>query len=188
MENAKPKTAPYGSWKSPITAGMVAGGSLGLEQICLDGADAYWIERRPEEGGRQAIVRRRGDGLVEDAIPTPFNARTRIHEYGGRSYTVAGGLLVFSNAVDGRLCCQEGDTTPRPITPEGPFRYGDFAITPDGSSVICVREDYRGVGDAGAAGETAEPVDAIVRIDLAGRGAGQPADAGEGPDGRTRSP
>jgi dienelactone hydrolase len=183
MENVKAKTAPYGSWKSPISAAMVAGGSLGLEQICLDGTDAYWIESRPEEGGRQVIVRLSGDGLVQDVTPAPFNARTRVHEYGGQSYTVAGGLLVFSNAMDGRLYCKLGDSTPRPITPSGPFRYGDFAITPDGSSVICVREDYRGVADAGAASETAEPVDAIVQIDLAGHRAGQAALIGGEPGG-----
>ena len=36
--------SPYGSWKSPITADLVAGGEIGLEQIRIDGEDIYWID------------------------------------------------------------------------------------------------------------------------------------------------
>jgi hypothetical protein len=49
--------ASYGSWKSPITADLVARGEVGLEQVKIDGDDVYWIERRPQEGGRRAVVR-----------------------------------------------------------------------------------------------------------------------------------
>ena len=38
--------APYGSWKSPITADLIAGGAMGLGQIALDGDDVYWVEMR----------------------------------------------------------------------------------------------------------------------------------------------
>ena len=54
---------PYGSWKSPITAELVGGGEIGLEQIRIDGDDIYWIERRAQEGGRKVIVRRSSDGI-----------------------------------------------------------------------------------------------------------------------------
>ena len=50
--------SPYGSWKSPITADLVAGGEIGLEQIRIDGEDIHWIERRAQEGGRKVIARR----------------------------------------------------------------------------------------------------------------------------------
>jgi hypothetical protein len=76
---APPIVAPYGSWKSPITADVVAAGEVGLEQIRLDGSDVYWIERRSGEGGRKVIVRRSADGQVADATPVGFNARTRVH-------------------------------------------------------------------------------------------------------------
>jgi dipeptidyl aminopeptidase/acylaminoacyl peptidase len=178
MEEAARVIAPYGSWKSPITAAMVAGGSVGLDQVCPDDGDVYWLEKRPAEGGRQVIVRLGGDGRVQDMTPTPFNARTRIHEYGGQCYTVAGGMLVFSNLADGRLYCQEGDDKPRAITPKGPFRYGDLSIAPDGSSVICVREEcVEAAARPGCAtrartavttDRNGEPIDAIVSIELAG--------------------
>src|SRR5215475_12895475 len=99
---APPIVAPYGSWKSPITADVVAAGEVGLEQIRLDGSDVYWIERRSGEGGRKVIVRRSADGQVADATPVGFNARTRVHEYGGGDYVVSNGTIIFSNFVDQR--------------------------------------------------------------------------------------
>ena len=42
-----PKIAPYGSWKSPITADLIVSESIRLGMIVLDGADTYWTEGRP---------------------------------------------------------------------------------------------------------------------------------------------
>ncbi len=94
---ARPNAAPYGSWKSPITADVVAGGEVGLEQVRLDGDGVYWIERRSQEGGRKVIIRRSPDGRVTDVTPPPLNARTRVHEYGGGDYAVSDGTIVFAN-------------------------------------------------------------------------------------------
>src|SRR2546428_10409819 len=77
------KVSPHGSWKSPITSELIVKESVGLSQIMLDGADAYWIELRPPEGGRQVVVHRAADGKLNDVTPADFNARTRVHEYGG---------------------------------------------------------------------------------------------------------
>src|SRR2546429_6099066 len=84
-----PHVAPYGSWKSPITSDLIVAATIGLGSIILDEPDIYWTELRPSEGGRNVIVRRTPDGRISDALPAPFNARTRVHEYGG------GALLVY---------------------------------------------------------------------------------------------
>src|ERR671919_514246 len=84
-----PKIALYGSWKSPITADLIVGGSVGLSQPQLDAGDIYWLELRPKEGGRNVIVKRSAGGVCTDVTPRPFNARTRVHEYGGGDYTVS---------------------------------------------------------------------------------------------------
>ena len=60
------KTAPYGSWKSPITSDLIVAGTVGLGQVRLDGEAVYWIEQRPTEGGRNVIVRRTPDGTIAD--------------------------------------------------------------------------------------------------------------------------
>src|SRR5258705_3313508 len=87
---SKPRLAPYGSWKSPITSDLIVNGSIGLSQPMMDGADLYWVEMQPTEGGRSVIVRREASGETSDINPAPLNARTRVHEYGGGEDIVNG--------------------------------------------------------------------------------------------------
>ena len=89
-----PKTAPYGTWRSPITPGLITAKQVGLASPWLDGGNAYWAESRPLEGGRVTLLRRAADGPAEEVTPAPFNVRTRVHEYGGGAYTARGGLVV----------------------------------------------------------------------------------------------
>jgi hypothetical protein len=44
-----------------------------------------WQQIRPEEGGRTTIMHSSG-GKVTQVLPAPWNARSRVHEYGGLSY------------------------------------------------------------------------------------------------------
>src|SRR5262249_20805521 len=114
---AQPKIGPYGSWKSPITSDLIVKESIGLGQVKLDSDDVYWIEMRPSERGRQAIVRRRG-GANSDVTPRDFNARTCVHEYGGGDYAVHDGGVYFSNFEDQQLYRQSGDARPEKLPNE----------------------------------------------------------------------
>lgn len=138
--------APYGSWKSPVTSGLITAGSVRLGELWVDGDDLYWLEGRPHEGGRYVIVRKSADGEVSDAIPEGFNARTAVHEYGGRAYTVLNGTIYFANWDDQRLYRLAPGATPEPITAEPGIargdRYADLEITPDGRFIFCVRERH----------------------------------------------
>lgn len=84
----KQQVAPYGSWKSPITSDMIVSGTTRLEQVVLDSENIYWIEMRPAQGGRCVVVCHSQDGKIEDITPSPFNARTRVHEYGGGAFVI----------------------------------------------------------------------------------------------------
>ena len=95
--------APYGTWESPISAELTTESAVGLRSVQIDGDDLYWIESRPEEGGRRAIVKRDADGNISDAIPADYSSRTRVHEYGGGSYFVDNGVIYFSNHNDQKL-------------------------------------------------------------------------------------
>lgn len=132
----------YGSWKSPITAELIVGGSVGLSQPTLDGDEIYWIEMRPSEGGRNVIVRRLASGETVDVTPPPFNARTRVHEYGGGDYLVSNRTVYFSNFSDQRLYVQTGNEPPFPITPAGDMRYASPVLDATRKRLICVREDH----------------------------------------------
>src|SRR6476646_5622424 len=112
--------APYGSWKSPVSSDLIVAESIGLSEVRIDRGEVYWLESRPQERGRAVVVRN-----GRDVTPPPFNVRTRIHEYGGGAWTVANGVLYFSNDADRRLYRLEPGGAPAPLTPEGAWRYGD---------------------------------------------------------------
>jgi dipeptidyl aminopeptidase/acylaminoacyl peptidase len=142
------KIAPYGSWASPITADLITRATVGVGAGVFDGHDIYWLEGRPLEQGRQVLVRRTADGKTTDVNPAPFNARTRVHEYGGGSYLVHQGIVYFCNFADQRLYRVAGDSQPRPLTPAVDVRYADFALDERRQRLICVREDHTGAGEA----------------------------------------
>ena len=157
---AGPAVLPYGSWPSPIRIDDIVGAVVRLSDPWIDGDDVYWIEGRPAEGGRSVLVRRSGDGYTADRTPPPFDVRSRVHEYGGGAYTVAGGTAVFSNVLDGRLYrLDPGDDAPQPITPDGPYRYADLRFDAPRRRFLAIREDHSGEGD---------PVAAIVDVPLDG--------------------
>jgi dipeptidyl aminopeptidase/acylaminoacyl peptidase len=155
--------SPYGSWKSPISSDLIVAETIRLGQVGLDGADIYWLEMRPAEGGRYVIVRRTAEGQIQDINPPPYNARTRVHEYGGGGYTVADGVVYFSNDEDQRLYRQVGGGEPEPVTPPGQRRYADGVIDRRRNRMICICEDH-------SAGER-EAVNSIISLRLDGSGA-----------------
>jgi dipeptidyl aminopeptidase/acylaminoacyl peptidase len=160
-----PTTAPYGSWKSPITTDLILSGAIGLGQVVLDDEDIYWLEMRPSEGGRMVIVKQAPETDTEpqpepvDVTPEPFSVRTRVHEYGGGAYLVNDSVVYFSNFSDQRLYRQDPGEEPKPITPETDTRYADGCFDATRNRIICVREDHASVG---------EPVNSIVAVDAEG--------------------
>jgi dipeptidyl aminopeptidase/acylaminoacyl peptidase len=161
---ADQKTAPYGSWKSPITTEVILSDFIGIGQMAVDGEDLYWTEYRPKEEGRNTIVRRAPDGQITEVIPASFNARTRVHEYGGGHFTVAEGVVYFTNFADQRLYRQQPGQDPEPLTPAGHMRYADLRVAPGGERLYCVREDHSGPGEA---------VNTLVTLELDRLGEGE---------------
>jgi dipeptidyl aminopeptidase/acylaminoacyl peptidase len=156
-----PRSAPCGSWRSPITSDLIVKGMVSLGQLALDEGNIFWNEMRPSEKGRSVVVRRTPDGRTTDVTPESFNARTRVHEYGGGDYLVTGGVTFFSNFADQRVYVQHGASPPEPITPEDKLRYADYRLDLRRRRLICVREDKRLI-------ESTEDINTIVAIDLDG--------------------
>ena len=132
-----PKTAPYGTWASTITAATVVEAGTGLGAPRFDNGDIYWLEGRPQEGGRSVVVRLSEDAAklgaaAVDVTPAPHSVRSRVHEYGGGAYTVAQGVVAFVDFADQRVYLQHPGNGPRPLTAEPPepaaWRYGDLVV------------------------------------------------------------
>ena len=113
------KVAPYGSWASPITVDMLLKGTVHMrnQMVRWDGETLYWSELRPDQEGRIVVCRRDPDGTTSDVTPAGFNARTRVHEYGGGHFVVNNGTVWFTNYKDQRLYRQDPGGEPWPITP-----------------------------------------------------------------------
>jgi dipeptidyl aminopeptidase/acylaminoacyl peptidase len=132
---------PYGEWPSPITAADIASGQVTGSFPIIRGSEAWWQQILPEEAGRTTIMHSSG-GKVTGVLPAPWNARSRVHEYGGLSYLPvprsaaqgngdgeAGGKsprgyrLLFANYADQRLYLTaangaRGSADPVPLTPD----------------------------------------------------------------------
>jgi dipeptidyl aminopeptidase/acylaminoacyl peptidase len=162
-------SVPFGAWPSPIEAADVGRGRLRIAFPTVIGGEVWWQEGRPEEAGRVTVVQRAAGGKLADLLPAPWNARTRVHEYGGLSYLPvprasvrpAGGraprghAIVFANYADQRLYVAEPDVAdgkqePRPITPDpvaagldpAGLRYADFVLAANRREIWCVREQH----------------------------------------------
>ncbi len=137
-----------GAWPSIVSAAdVVAGASVPTAVAARDGT-VWWSETRPQQSGRETVVRRTPDGVVTDALPEAWNARTAVHEYGGGAWWVHGDTLFATRWDDQRIYRVDADAQPVPITPEPPtpfgWRYADGDVTPDGAWVVCVRERHEG--------------------------------------------
>jgi dipeptidyl aminopeptidase/acylaminoacyl peptidase len=141
-----PEAAPFGSWRSPVTAAMLAAGEVPLGAPDISESGTYWLEGKPLEGGRVILIGLDPNSTRVELTPPPFYVRTRVHEYGGGAYAVQGQTVYFSNFRDQRLYRQDTEDAPRAITPEpsvpAGLRYADAQVTADGQRLICVRERH----------------------------------------------
>jgi dipeptidyl aminopeptidase/acylaminoacyl peptidase len=155
----EPAVAPYGSWRSPITAEMLVQGAVRFGDMSLDGETLYWVETRPEEQGRYAVVRRTPDGKTGDVLPPPFSARTLANEYGGGALLASGGTVYFTNYADQRIWrIGPGESQPQPLTAESKLRFADFIHDEGRRRLIAVCEDHTASDD--------EPPNRIVTANL----------------------
>ena len=137
---ARVTVRPYGSWPSSVDARMVAqAGNLHFSHVDVRDGRIRWSEARPQEGGRVAVV----DSDGRELTPPGSNARTRVHEYGGGAVWYHGDSVFHSEFTDSRLYRDGKPITPDPPAPNS-LRYADGAVTPDGTTVVCVRERHEG--------------------------------------------
>src|SRR5713226_2026901 len=179
-----PEAAPYGGWRSPITAASIAAGGVSLAFPDIVDGDVYWLEGKPLEAGRVVLVRQAADGSRQELTPKPLSVRTRVHEYGGGACVIHGQTVFFSNFADQRLYRQDPRVPGgalrepqalRPITPEPSIpsgtRYADACLTPDGELLLCVRERHESEGPEATNELVAMPADGsgAARIIAEGR-------------------
>jgi dipeptidyl aminopeptidase/acylaminoacyl peptidase len=150
----KPRKAPYGSWASPLDAAQVATTGTRMYQARRNGDVITWLEVRPAEGGRTVLMQDIA-GRRRELTPPPWSARSRVHEYGGGSYCVAGAEAWIVNDEDQAVWHRDAEGRFRRLTPAGEQRYADLVRDPLRPRLVAICEDHRGNG---------EPRNSIVAI------------------------
>ena len=167
MSTRKPVVA-FGHWPSPIAAKDVAGGARRFGMVAADGPWIYWTEGRPEEKGRQVIMRVRPGSRKApmDVLAAPYSARSRVHEYGGGELLVSDGRLFFVNDADQDIYEVAPDGgEPKRLTQEPTLRVADMCLDAHRSRLIAVAERH--------GKQHAEIENLIVSISLEGAGTGR---------------
>ncbi len=138
-----------GSWPSPVTATLVAGKSLTLSEVRATGQSVFWLERRPAEGGRTALMRWAEPDGVAEVLPVEADVGTRVHEYGGGAYAVAPHGVVYADRRTAQVWqMAEGDASTHLLAGAEGVRFADFRFDPASTTVLAVREDHRVTGEA----------------------------------------
>jgi dipeptidyl aminopeptidase/acylaminoacyl peptidase len=149
----RPAVLPYGSWPTPLTSELIVRGARVPSAVQVDAVtgELWWSEGRPEEGGRNAVLRRGAAGEPLEVLAAPSNARSGVHEYGGGAWWVRDRTLWFVDWATQRLHrLAPDDAAPVPLTPEPEvprgLRYADGDVSPSGEWILCVQEEHHADG------------------------------------------
>ncbi len=133
----------YGEWPSIITADLLTAQTLRLSEPQALQDDIFWLETRPSEKGRNALVHLSAAGQRQDLLPEPHSVRTRAHEYGGGNYLLTAQHIFCVLDADQRIYTIERTNNKlTPLSPAGNYRYADFCWDEQRQRLICVREDH----------------------------------------------
>lgn len=156
-----------GGWETPIGSADLTRGALRLSAPRIEGGFLYWLEGRPDEGGRQVIVRsalpRHPGGMVgepTEVSPEGVNVRTRVHEYGGGEYTVWRDRLYYVDDDDQRIYGGPIGGPFAPLVPEG-SSWADLTVSALGGWLFAIEEAPR---------SGAEPENRVVAFRLSSDG------------------
>ena len=134
---------PYGAWPSAITAESVVSGVVGFSELKSHSGELYWLESRPEEAGRTVLIKRDRSGRLLTLTPAPFNVRSRVHEYGGGAYCLAGERIVFCNFEDQNLYQIDADGRITALTSgDDNQRFADCCWDERRNRLLCIVEQH----------------------------------------------
>jgi dipeptidyl aminopeptidase/acylaminoacyl peptidase len=163
--DASRAVAPFGSWASPLSAEALAAGGINFGDLRSVEGRLYWTENVPARGGAISLFGLR-DGAPAQVTPDDAYVRTRVHEYGGAPFVVAGDTVYYSQFSDQRLYALKSGGAPMPLTPPN-YRYADCVAQAAGEAakaLVCVREDHS---------DPKNVRNTLVRLPLPGGGAGE---------------
>lgn len=151
-------TRPFGTWPSALTTDVLSSASprFGEPKLLCD--HVLWTQSIPEEKGRMGIFVWH-DGEIQSVLPAPFDARSKVHEYGGGALEAKGDSVFFVNGADQQIYSfnWQSAAAPKVITQLPECRFADLKLVESRNSLLAVCEDHR----------CSPPAASVVDIDLA---------------------
>lgn len=118
--------APFGTWQSDISGDYLASRSIRMGETQWCDGELFWIESRPEEQGRQTVVCLTPGEQPRGLLPAPWDARSRVHEYGGGHYRASRDFVFFIQATDQQIYALNRHTNEvKALTAETECRFAD---------------------------------------------------------------
>ena len=117
-----------------LSAAQAVAASIDFAELQLGPAGLFWNEYRPDEAACR--IWKWQDGQALRVTPQGFSVRSRVYEYGGGSFCLVEGGVVFVNETDQQLYRQD-EGAPQALT-QGEYRYGGLAFA--AGQVLAVEE------------------------------------------------
>ncbi|MCH9631253.1 MAG: hypothetical protein S4CHLAM37_12750 [Chlamydiia bacterium] len=134
--------SPYGTWKSPLSSDDLIQSSFRFSFMHVANGRILFGEGRPQEKGRTALVEISFNKKQKDLLPKEYNMRTRVHEYGGKCFTMHEDVVYFVNLEDQDIYKMDTDGSVHRITKQKDYRFADLCVSPDGRFLFCVAESH----------------------------------------------
>ncbi len=156
---------PFGSWPSPVSAQMLTTAVRGFGSLGVHDGGLWWCEGRPDEDGRTTLMQRSPATGTRERLASPWNARSRVHEYGGTAVAMLADGFCFVSFADQQLYRVCGGDPPQRVTDVPGMRLADLCVDLARDRVLAVAERHARQAN-GAEGGAAEPENLIVAISL----------------------
>ncbi|WP_415894274.1 prolyl oligopeptidase family serine peptidase [Neptuniibacter sp. PT8_73] len=146
-----PNSNSPGFWSSSLSEADAISAGVEYSQLQLSQTgDLYWVEQRPNEGGRCCICfeLESQPGVHREITPPDYSVQSKVYEYGGRGWCLLDDALVFVNASDQQVYRQglSGACDVIQVTSQSNTRYIEPIWDKSRNRLIAVEEIHADAG------------------------------------------
>ena len=138
-------------WDSPISSESIFESKKTISNLQAWGDGLLFLITEPNEGNINVLMYSDTNSVTIRVSPKGFNIRSKVHEYGGRSFTADGNDIFYCNFGDQEIYSQSflsaSNTFSSPVAVTDSLgdkvRYADLTVDRKRNRLIAVREDHR---------------------------------------------
>ncbi|MDO6459563.1 S9 family peptidase [Granulosicoccaceae sp. 1_MG-2023] len=129
---------------APLSAAAAVAAGAELDQLRVDARGLWWRESDPHSGRHRLRHLPHGATRAHDITPAGHSVRSRVHEYGGGDWCLAGDLLCYTREQDQQIYLQQPGAEARQLTALPDCRFNGLCYDPAHKAVVAVCERHQG--------------------------------------------